>query len=61
MAAVALIDYAGLAWLLSLSNQAHRDGGRSLGLVCPQRHLLRVSEVTGLRRAFDFGRTSSAS
>jgi anti-anti-sigma factor len=54
---VTLIDSAGLGALVSLRNQAHRDGPGSLGLVCPQRHLLRVFEITGLRRAFSFGPT----
>ena len=52
---VTLIDSSGLGALVSLRNQAHRDGPGSLGLVCPQRHLLRVFEMTGLRRAFSFG------
>jgi anti-sigma B factor antagonist len=52
---VTLIDSAGLGALVSVRNQAHRDGPGSLGLVCPQRHLLRVFEMTGLRQAFSFG------
>ena len=54
LAGVTLIDSAGLGALVSLRNQAHRDGPGSLGLICPQRRLLRMFEVTGLRRAFRF-------
>jgi anti-anti-sigma factor len=52
---VTLIDSAGLGALVSLRNQAFRDGAGSLGLVCPQQHLRRVFELAGLRRAFSFG------
>lgn len=58
---VTLIDSSGLGALVSLRNRAHRDGLRMLGLVCPQRRLLRVFEITGLRRAFRFGPTSLSS
>ena len=51
---VTLIDSSGLGALVSLRNQTHRDGAGSLGLICPQRQLLRVFEMTGLRRAFTF-------
>jgi anti-sigma B factor antagonist len=51
---VTLIDSSGLGALVSLLNRA-RGAGRSLGLVCPHRHLRRVFEITGLRRAFVFG------
>lgn len=54
---VTLIDSSGLGALVSLRNQAHRDGPGTLGLVCPQRRLLRVFEITGLLRAFRFGPT----
>lgn len=55
LAEVSLIDSSGLGALLSLRNQVKRDGPGRLGLVCPQRHLLRVFEITGLRQAFSFG------
>jgi anti-sigma B factor antagonist len=51
---VTLIDSSGLGALVSLLNRA-RGASRSLGLVCPHRHLRRVFEITGLRRAFVFG------
>ena len=51
---VTLLDSSGLGALVSLLNRA-RGGGRRLGLVCPHRHLRRVFEITGLRRAFTFG------
>jgi anti-sigma B factor antagonist len=58
---VTLIDSAGLGALVSLRNQAYRDGPGSLGLVCPQQHLLRVFELAGLRRAFSFSPTVPSS
>ena len=51
---VTLLDSSGLGALVSLLNQA-RHGGRGIGIVCPQRRLRRVFEITGLRRAFVFG------
>jgi anti-sigma B factor antagonist len=51
---VTLLDSSGLGALVSLLNRA-RGSNRSLGLVCPHRHLRRVFEITGLRRAFVFG------
>jgi anti-sigma B factor antagonist len=51
---VTLIDSSGLGALVSMLNRA-RGASRSLGLVCPHRHLRRVFEITGLRRAFVFG------
>jgi anti-sigma B factor antagonist len=51
---VSLVDSSGLGALVSLLNRA-RDGGREIGLVCPQRRLRRVFEIAGLRRAFVFG------
>ncbi len=51
---VSLLDSSGLGALVSLLNRA-RAGGAQLGVVCPQRHLRRVFEITGLRRAFLFG------
>jgi len=51
---VTLLDSSGLGALVSLLNRA-RGSSRSLGLVCPHRHLRRVFEITGLRRAFVFG------
>lgn len=51
---VTLLDSSGLGALVSLLNQT-RSGSGQLGLVCPQRRLRRVFEITGLRRAFLFG------
>lgn len=54
LAEVTLLDSSGLGALVSLLNRARGGQGR-LGLVCPHRHLRRVFEITGLRRAFVFG------
>jgi anti-sigma B factor antagonist len=51
---VTLLDSSGLGALVSLLNRARAAEGL-LGIVCPQRHLRRVFEITGLRRAFVFG------
>lgn len=51
---VTLLDSSGLGALVSLLNQTRAGQGR-LGLVCPERRLRRVFEITGLRRAFTFG------
>lgn len=51
---VSLLDSSGLGALVSLLNRARASGGL-LGIICPQRHLRRVFEITGLRRAFVFG------
>jgi len=51
---VSLVDSSGLGALVSLLNRA-RDGGRAIGVVCPQRRLRRVFEIAGLRRSFVFG------
>jgi anti-sigma B factor antagonist len=51
---VTLLDSSGLGALVSLLNRARAGHGR-LGLICPHRHLRRVFEITGLRRAFTFG------
>ena len=51
---VTLLDSSGLGALVSLLNRA-RAGEGQLGLICPQRRLRRVFEITGLRRAFVFG------
>lgn len=51
---VTLLDSSGLGALVSLLNRARAADGL-LGIVCPQRHLRRVFEITGLRRAFVFG------
>lgn len=51
---VSLLDSSGLGALVSLLNRARAANG-VLGVVCPQRHLRRVFEITGLRRAFVFG------
>ena len=51
---VGLLDSAGLSALVSLRNRAHREGAR-LGLVCPDRRLVRLFWFTGLRPAFAFG------
>jgi anti-sigma B factor antagonist len=51
---VTLLDSSGLGALVSLLNRA-RGGQGQLGLVCPHRHLRRVFEITGLRRAFVLG------
>jgi anti-sigma B factor antagonist len=59
LAGVTLIDSSGLGALVSLRNRVQRNGPARLGLFCPQRHLLRVFEMTGLRRAFDFGLPSA--
>lgn len=55
LAGVTLIDSSGLGALVSLRNQTRHDGPGRLGLVCPQTHLLRVLEITGLRGAFSVG------
>ncbi len=51
---VSLLDSSGLGALVSLLNRARAADGL-LGIICPQRHLRRVFEITGLRRAFVFG------
>jgi anti-sigma B factor antagonist len=51
---VTLLDSSGLGALVSMLNRT-RQGRGELGLVCPQRHIRRVFEITGLRRAFVFG------
>ena len=51
---VTLLDSSGLGTLVSVLNRA-REGNGQLGLVCPQRQIRRVFEITGLRRAFVFG------
>lgn len=51
---VTLLDSSGLGVLVSMLNRT-RSGEGELGLVCPQRHIRRVFEITGLRRAFVFG------
>lgn len=51
---VTLLDSSGLGALVSLLNRA-RAAGKPLGVVCSQRHIRRVFEITGLRRAFIFG------
>ena len=51
---VSLLDSSGLGALVSLLNRARSAEGL-LGIICPQRHLRRVFEITGLRRAFVFG------
>ncbi|MDH3227155.1 MAG: anti-sigma factor antagonist [Thermoleophilia bacterium] len=49
-----LLDSSGLGALVSTLNRT-REGHGELGLVCPQRHIRRIFEITGLRRAFVFG------
>ncbi len=51
---VSLLDSSGLGALVSILNRT-REGQGQLGLVCPQRQIRRVFEITGLRRAFVFG------
>ncbi len=51
---VSLLDSSGLGALVSLLNRARAAEGL-LGIICPQRHLRRVFEITGLRRSFVFG------
>jgi anti-sigma B factor antagonist len=51
---VTLLDSSGLGALVSLLNRA-RAASTPLGVVCSQRHIRRVFEITGLRRAFVFG------
>lgn len=51
---VTLLDSSGLGALVSVLNRARNAGGQ-LGLVCPQRNVRRVFEITGLRRSFVFG------
>jgi anti-sigma B factor antagonist len=51
---VTLLDSSGLGALVSMLNRT-REGRGELGLVCPQRQIRRVFEITGLRRAFVFG------
>lgn len=51
---VTLLDSSGLGALVSLLNRA-RAGNGQLGLVCPQKRIRRVFEITGLRKAFVFG------
>jgi len=51
---VTLLDSSGLGSLVSILNRT-REGQGQLGLVCPQRQIRRVFEITGLRRAFVFG------
>ena len=51
---VTLLDSSGLGALVSLLNRA-RAGDGQLGLICPQRRIRRVFEITGLRKAFVFG------
>jgi anti-sigma B factor antagonist len=48
---VGLLDSAGLGALASLRNQARR-GGIPLGIVCPDRRMVRLFWATGLRSAF---------
>lgn len=48
---VSLLDSSGIGALVSLLNQARATGGR-LALICPQRRLRRLFEITGLRREF---------
>ena len=50
---VTLLDSSGLGALVGLLKRARASRGR-MGLVCPQRRLRRVFEVTGLRREFVF-------
>jgi len=51
---VTLLDSSGLASLIGLRNRAVA-GGRSLGLVCPQRELRNLLGITGLRPSFAVG------
>ena len=51
---VTLLDSSGLGALVSMLNRS-REGRGEFGLVCPQRHIRRVFEIAGLRRAFVFG------
>ncbi len=53
LSGVTLLDSSGIGALVSLLNQARAARGR-LGLICPQRRLRRIFEITGLRRAFVF-------
>jgi anti-sigma B factor antagonist len=56
---VTLLDSSGLGALVSMLNRTRESRGE-LGLVCPQRHIRRVFEITGLRRAFVFGNDVAA-
>lgn len=51
---VTLLDSSGIGALVGLLNQARHDGGK-VGVICPNRPLRRVFEITGLRNAFTFG------
>jgi anti-anti-sigma factor len=51
---VTLLDSSGIGALVGLLNQARNDGG-AVGIICPDRPLRRVFEITGLRNAFIFG------
>jgi len=50
-AEIGLLGSAGLGALLSLRNEARR-GGTPLGIVCPDRRMVRLFWATGLRSAF---------
>jgi len=55
---VTLIDSAGLHALVTLRNmnsQREAPARRTLGLICPHRHLRRMLEITGLHEAFVLG------
>lgn len=52
---VRLMDSAGLGALVRLLNHTVRNGPGCLGLVCSQRHLLRLIEIAGLSRVFTLG------
>lgn len=51
---VTLLDSSGIGVLVSLLNRVRERHG-AVGLVCPNRRLRRVFEITGLRRSFAFG------
>lgn len=55
LAETTLIDSAGLSALISVRNEAQRSGRRALGLVCAQRSVLRLLEITCLYQAFSVG------
>jgi anti-anti-sigma factor len=50
---VTLLDSAGLGALVSLRNEAHRGGGH-LGLICPDRRMLRLFGFAGMSDSFTF-------
>src|SRR5689334_9829690 len=50
---VTLLDSAGLGALVSLRNEAHRGGGH-LGLICPDRRMLRLFALAGMSDSFTF-------